>query len=327
MLPLREGVTLGEGATPVIPARSFAGPNGASPLLLKLETRNPTGSFKDRGSALVVTAARALGRERLAIASTGNAAASTAAYAARAGLSLTIVVPEWCETGKLWNTSCYGGEIRKVAGDFSAAERAYAELAASGWFPAGSDNPYRTEGTKTVAYELFEQLGDGFDRVIAPIGTGGLFVSLQKGFRELVRAGALARLPALDGVQLAGVPPLDADASAAYASRAAPSVATGINIPRPMFARESWRILEASGGMRITVGDDEILAAQRLLACREGVTAEPTGAVCVAAYRRAVERGLISPRQRVVALVTGSLKSADQLVPSCGDHGAPGGED
>jgi threonine synthase len=287
-------------------------------LYLKLETRNPTGSFKDRGSAFVAAAALAAGAPRLVVASTGNAAASTAAYAARCGLALRVVVPSWCEPAKLWNTACHGAEVRVVDGGFAEAEAEYRAHVDRGWYPAGTDNPARREGTKTLVYELFEQLGrERVDRLIVPIGTGGLIAAVHEGLTDLVVAGVIDALPRIDGVQVDGAPPLDQDAPPAPGP-SRPSVATGINIPRPFLAAAAHRAIVASGGRRLTVTDAEILAAQRRLATLEGVTAEPTGAVAAAAAWQSLAAGRIDAGEVVVALVTGSLKSAEQISAACG---------
>ena len=307
-LPLSDGCTLGEGMTPLLPAgadRLAAVPNR---LFLKLETVNPTGSFKDRGSAVVCAIASALGVQKLAIASTGNAGASMAAYAAREGLSLTALVPQSIDAGKLWQLTAYGALIRRIEGDFSHAESEYTQLVSEGYFPAGSDNPFRTEGTKTISYELLEQMKERrIDRVIVPVGTGNLIVAMFKGFLEMAAAGILNRLPAIDAVQLRSIPsllPVEGDKNA---GTTLPSVAGGINIYKPLLAEEAREAVQVSGGRVYRLDDVEILAAQRDLACAEGVGAEATGAVSVAAYRKGVEEKLISPDDTVVAVVTGHI--------------------
>jgi threonine synthase len=307
--PIGEGLTLGEGCTPIIAARTPKIVPHAGRLLLKVETGNPSGSFKDRGSALVLTGAVNSGCSRVAIASTGNAAASTAAYAARLGLQLAVIVPGSSETPKLWQVTACGGVVRKVEGGFDAAERVYNELTADGWYPAGSDNPLRTEGTKTLAFEIHEQLeGTGPDRVIAPIGTGSLIVGLYRGYLEIAASGGIAELPRIDGVQMETVTPL-ADQVRGLVRPHCPSVATGINIQRALLAREALEAITESGGSLHSVTDAETIDAHRDLALLEGIRTEATGAVGVAAYRKAVLRGEISPSELVVALITGSLKT------------------
>lgn len=307
-LPLDDGCTLGEGMTPLIKALSPQLTPRAGGLFLKYEASNPTGSFKDRGTAIVVSAAAQLGYEKLVIASTGNAGASVAAYAARLGLRLVVVAPEWVSKEKLWQITCFGAEIRQIQGSFTDAEQEYRAMAYRGWFPAGSDNPFRVEGSKTIAYEISEQLGhETIDRVLIPVGTGNHIVSAFKGFTELVEAGVLPRVPAIDGVQLDAVTPLPLQRGLTTQPSAPTSVATGINIGKSILAQEATRAIISSGGSLHTVSDEEILAAQRDLAQFEGIAAEPTGAVAVAAYRAAVAAGSIGPDERVVVPITGHL--------------------
>jgi threonine synthase len=293
----------------MLPARSPEVALGQDGLYLKIETGNPSGSFKDRGSALVVTAASRGGYPSIAVASTGNVATSNAAYASRFGLRLTVIVPSSCEDGNLCLIASRGGEIMRVQGGFLEAERQYGLLVAKGWFPAGSDNPLRTEGTKTLAYEIHEQMQHiGLDRVIVPVGTGSLIAAVHKGFAEVVASGRTDALPAIDGVQISSVAPLTRQVAGTLYDPA-PSPASGINIQRAVMASEAVEAIEESGGTLHIVRDDEVLAAQRDLARYEGVGAEPTGAVSVAAFRRAVRSGLIDRSERVVAVITGSLKS------------------
>jgi len=303
-LPLDDGCSLGEGMTPLLKAHSIM---KTRELYLKYEASNPTGSFKDRGTAVVVSAAAALGYEKLVIASTGNAGASVAAYAARLGLHLVVVAPDWVAKEKLWQITCFGAEIRQIKGSFADSEREYRALTRQGYFPAGSDNPFRVEGSKTIAYEISEQLGHrAIDRVLIPVGTGNHIVSAYKGFVELVEAGIIPKVPAIDGVQLEAVTPLPLQQGSVPKSLPN-SVATGINIAKSVLAKEATRAIITSGGRLHFVGDEEILAAQRDLAHLEGIAAEPTGAVAVAAYRSAAEAGVINARERVVVPITGHL--------------------
>lgn len=307
-LPIDDGCTLGEGMTPLIKALSPQLTSQPGGLFLKYEASNPTGSFKDRGTAIVVSAAAQLGYKKIVIASTGNAGASVAAYAARLGLRLVVVAPDWVSKEKLWQITCFGAEIRQIQGTFADAEQEYRAMAYRGWFPAGSDNPFRVEGSKTIAYEISEQLGhEPIDRVLIPVGTGNHIVSAFKGFCELVEAGVLPRLPAIDGVQLDAVTPLPLQRGLTTPPSPPSSVATGINIGKSVLAQEATRAIISSGGGLHTVSDAEILDAQRDLAQHEGIAAEPTGAVAVAAYRAAVAAGSIAPNERVVVPITGHL--------------------
>jgi threonine synthase len=306
-LPDLPQITLGEGSTPLLALAQLAADAGGGTLLAKLESANPTGSFKDRGSALVAAAARHANAIDLALASTGNAGASQAAYAARAGLRLTVAVPRSTDPGKLWQMRAHGAEIMMVDGDFSDCDAAYKALVDSGYFAAGTSNPYRQEGAKTLAYELFEQHGAGIGRVIAPCGTGGLVVALGKGFAEIAASVPGFKAPAIDVVQLGALMPLSgADPS----RKTVATAATGINIANPSMRDSVVRIVEESGGMIHSVSEEELLAAQTALAKKEGVGAEPTASVTIAAYARARREGRIGAGEVVVAIVTGHILKA-----------------
>ncbi len=307
-LPLSVGCTLGEGHSPLLPAISKEISPVPKQLYLKVETGNPTGSFKDRGSAVVISAAMAFGCTKVAIASTGNAGASISAYAARQALKLVVFVPNVVDTGKLWQLDNHGAEIRKIQGDFFKAEEEYKSIIKENCFPTGSDNPYRTEGTKTIAYEIFEQMAStGIDRVIVPVGTGNLIVSMFKGFSEIVKTGFLSSIPILDAVQLKTITPLSLQTEIPAPLTPPYSIATGINVPKALLAKEAMDAVTATGGLLHAVSDYEIIAARRDLAQFEGIGTEPTGAVCIAAYRNAIAQKLIDPGEKVVVLITGHI--------------------
>lgn len=295
---------LGEGDTPLLSVSSrIRGLDGD--IFLKVETGNPTGSFKDRGSALVAQEAKQLGYQKCAIASTGNAGASMAAYCSRMGLELTVVVPANTAPGKLKQLHYYGAIIQEVAGDFSMAETVYERLVEAGYYPAGPENPFRIEGIKSMAYEIVRQFSSAPDRVLVPIGTGGLMTSFYKGFSELYMSGEIEKIPRLDGVQLKSVPRVtELSATLGTLSK---TVATGINISQPVLAKDVCLAMKKSGGTLFRVDDQLILLAQRELALYAGVGAEATGAVAMAAYKKAIEGGLIYPDEKVVIPVTGHM--------------------
>ena len=306
-LPDLPEITLGEGSTPLLALAQVAADAGGGTLFAKLESANPTGSFKDRGSASVAAAARRAKALNLALASTGNAGASQAAYAARAGLRLTVAVPRSTDPGKLWQMRAHGAEIMLVDGEFSQCDATYKSLVASGFCPAGTDNPYRQEGAKTLAFELFEQQGTAIDRVIAPVGTGGLIVALGKGFAEIAASVPGFKSPAIDAVQLEALMPLSGPDPS---RKAVATAATGINIANPSMRERVLRIVKESGGMIHSVSEEDLLAAQSSLARKEGVGAEPTASVTVAAYARARREGRIGAGEVVVAIVTGHILKA-----------------
>jgi threonine synthase len=305
-------ITLGEGSTPLLALERVSAKAGGGKLLAKLECLNPTGSFKDRGSALIAACAAAAGAPGLAIASTGNAGASMAAYAARAGLPLTVIAPRSIDPGKLWQVNAHGARIELCDGDFAACAAAYRELVAAGAYAAGSDNDLRQVGTKTLAYELYEELEGNIDRVLAPVGTGGLVLSLYMGFADIAASVPGFRMPAIDAVQLDALRPLDGHDPARAAVRTA---ATGINIANPALRDEVVRCVRETGGRIHSVAEADLLAAQHMLATAEGVGAEPTASVTTAAYLQARAQGTITARSRVVAIVTGHiLKAPVQIV-------------
>ena len=311
-LPLYPEITLGEGSTPLLALDRVAAQAGGGYVMGKLECLNPTGSFKDRGSALIAAAAVAAGAPGLAIASTGNAGASMAAYAARAGLPLTVVAPKSIDPGKLWQITAHGARIQLCDGDFSECMNTYRALVAAGSYASGSDNDLRQVGTKTLAWELFEEAEGPIDRVIAPAGTGGLIVSLHMGFADIAATIPGFRMPAIDAVQLDALRPLDSYDAARLATRTA---ATGINIANPSLREEVLAAVSATRGKIHSVPEEELLAAQELLATREGVGAEPTASVTTAAYIRARRSGEIGANERVVVIVTGHiLKAPVQVV-------------
>ncbi len=305
-LPLKNGTSLGEGWTPLIPLSLDEKPFESTKVFLKLETGNPTGSFKDRGSALVASAAKQFGFSKLAIASTGNAGASLASYCAVEGLSLDVLVPESIGPGKIKQLHYFGAQIKKMKNDFVAVENEYTKMVHNGYFPAGPENPFRIEGLKTIAFEIFQQLyPQTCNRLFVPIGTGGLLTSIFKGFKELVQSGYMNEIPVIDGVQLHSIQPLDQQLISTLSPPVVPSVATGINIPKSTLVKEVLEAIKASQGKLYTVGDKEIIETQRELAILGGIGAEPTGVVALAAYKKALSSK--NTNENVVIPITGHM--------------------
>lgn len=306
MLPLKDGVTLGEGGTPLLKSRLGEG------LYVKFEGANPTGSFKDRGMALGVTAARESGANKVVVASTGNTAASAAAYAARAGLRCYVVLPKGnVARGKLIQAALHGAEVVMINGLFDKALDYVVNYGTKYAYPLNSFNPWRLEGQKTVAFEIYEELGCP-DYVIVPVGNAGNISAIWKGFRELAELGLCNKLPKMVGVQAEGAAPL---AEAWARGLEEPlfvdepnTVATAIKIGRPINWPKALRAVKESGGFFVKVSDGEILKAQRLLASIDGVGAEPAGAVSIAAALKLQLDG------EAVAVVTGhALKDPDAV--------------
>ncbi|MCR4391637.1 MAG: threonine synthase [Candidatus Acetothermia bacterium] len=312
-LPPVEPVTLGEGGTPLVPSLRI-GPNLGITLWFKLEGGNPSGSFKDRGAAVLVAVLRSFGIRAVADDSSGNAGSALAAYAARAGLQAQLFVPAYASEKKLAQIRAYGAGLALVPGPRErAADAVRAACAADPGLAYASHNesPYFLEGLATLAYELFEGLdGEVPDHVVAPVGGGGLFLGLGYGFARLRALGWLARAPRVHAAQAEACAPI-ARAAAQGLEEPAPAgskdtVAEGIRIPRPPRGREVLGLLRALGGAAVTVPEEEILATRAELAEREGIYVEPTSAVAVAALRALVARGAIRPGEEVVVPLTGS---------------------
>src|SRR5438128_5342438 len=274
-------VTLGEGGTPLLPAPRLSARLGLD-VWLKWEGQNPTGSFKDRGMTIAVSKALEEGAQAVICASTGNTAASAAAYAARAGLPALVLQPAGAVAiGKLAQARALGARLLEVRGSFDEALAIARELAARGTHVlVNSLNPYRLEGQKTAAFEILEQFGGLPDVVALPYGGGGNTCAYAKGFEE---AGALPRIVAVEALKREH------------------TAASAIRIADPAHAAEVAAALERSHGRVVTVSDDAILAAWRALAQEEGVFCEPASAAGVAGLAYSG----FEPGTRVVCVITG----------------------
>jgi threonine synthase len=326
-----EAVSLCEGATPLVPLPELARETGRDVrLFAKFEGLNPTGSFKDRGMTVAVTRARELGAKAIICASTGNTSASAAAYAARAGMTCFVLIPEGkIAMGKLAQAMMHGAVVLQIAGNFDDGMRLVKEVAESAPVEiVNSINPYRLQGQKTVAFEIIEALGDAPDFHCLPVGNAGNISAHWTGYCEscpgesnaltgacgfcggdcpFQRATATRR-PVMAGYQAAGAAPF---------LRGEPvpdpeTVATAIRIGNP----QSWALAKAavdeSGGWFDAFEDDEILRVQKLLAARAGVFCEPASAVAVAGALKDIACGRIPAGATVVCTVTGhGLKDPD----------------
>jgi len=307
-LPLEPGdpvVSLNEGATPLIHAPRLSERLGAE-VWLKFEGANPTGSFKDRGMTVAVSRAKGRGAEAVICASTGNTAASAAAYAARAGLRGAVIVPEGkIAIGKLAQALMHGARVIALRGNFDDALTIVRELAQR--HPVelvNSVNPYRIEGQKTAAFELIEDLGQAPEALAIPVGNAGNVTAYWRGFRE---SGAA---PLLYGFQAEGAAPLVHGSPVAEPE----TVASAIRIGNPARWEEAMDAFTASRGRVAAVSDEQILDAYRWLATDEGVFCEPASAASVAgllAHGFPVAEG-VDPPETVVCVLTGhGLKDPD----------------
>jgi len=321
-------IDLGTGFTPLVRADRLAAEVGLGELWVKNDTANPTGSFKDRVVSVALTKARQLGFKVAACASTGNLANSVAAHAARAGMVSVVFIPEDLETAKIVTTAVYGGHVIAVRGTYDDVNRLCAELASEypTWaFVNVNIRTYYAEGSKTLAFEVAEQLGwEAPDHVVVPIASGSQLTKIRKGFAELHEVGLLPDLPSVrvSGAQAAGCAPV-ATAFAEGADAIRPvkpdTIAKSLAIGNPA---DGWYALEAireSGGSCAAVTDAEIIDGIRLLARTEGIFAETAGGVTIATLVKLAAQGVIRRDERVVAYVTGhGLKTVEALAGAVG---------
>ena len=308
-------VSLGEGSTPCVEMASLGKLLGLRRLYAKLEFLNPTGSFKDRGTAIMMSVAKEHDVTEIVEDSSGNAGASVAAYAAKADIKAHIFAPVGAPTAKIGQIKVYGAEAHSVEGSREAATAAAVEYHTRRGLVYASHNlsPYFIEGTKTFAYEVAAQLDDLPEHVVVPVGNGSLFIGAWKGFRELQAGGQIARIPRLHCIQASAFMPIvAAHRGIEWTARAgARTVAGGISSADPPRKREVLRVLRDSHGAAVAVDDEDILRWQRLLAEEEGIYAEPTSAAAFAGLEALVGDGLIGDSESVLVPITGSgLKDA-----------------
>ncbi|HYT11065.1 MAG TPA: threonine synthase, partial [Mycobacteriales bacterium] len=298
-------VTLNPGCTPLVRADRLAAELGMRELWVKDDSANPTHSFKDRVVSVALTAAKALGFERVACASTGNLANSVAAHAARAGLPSVVLVPADLEPAKIVQTAVYGGTLVAVDGSYDDVNRLCSELAETDAFEHTAFvnvnvRPYYAEGSKTLGYEVAEQLGWRLPRqVVIPVASGSLLTKVDKAFGELVKIGLVEDTPwAVFGAQSSGCPPI----STAYAlgrdvvEPVRPTgIAKSLNIGNPADGPYALDAVRRTGGAVADVGDEEIRAGIGLLARTTGIFSETAGGVVVAVLRQLLASGALDP--------------------------------
>ena len=319
-------VTLGEGGTPLLPAPSLSRRTGAD-VWVKFEGMNPTGSFKDRGMTVAVSRAIDRGAKAIVCASTGNTSASAAAYAAHAGITAAVLVPEGkIAMGKLGQAVAHNGQLIQVRGNFDDCLEIARELADN--YPVhlvNSVNPDRIEGQKTAAYEVVDVLGDAPDFHFIPVGNAGNYTAYTRGYREEIARGVATRLPRMFGFQAAGSAPL----VRGEVVKNPETIATAIRIGNPASWELALEARDVSNGYFGAIDDERILAAQRLLAAEVGIFVEPASAISVAGLLDRAEAGIIPAGSRVVLTVTGhglkdpqwALRTADggQVEPTIVD--------
>lgn len=304
-------VTLGEGHTPLIHAKRLA--KLIAPgveLYLKYEGANPTGSFKDRGMTMAISKALEKGAKAVMCASTGNTSASAAAYGARAGLTVYVLIPAGkIALGKLTQAVMHQATVVQIEGNFDQALTIVKELCASHPIElVNSLNPFRIEGQKTAAMEVCDQLAGPPDVHLVPVGNAGNITAYWQGYREYHAAGQITRLPRMVGFQAAGAAPI----VLGHVVEDPQTVATAIRIGNPASWQAALRAAEESSGAIDMVTDQEILDAYGLIAAQEGVFCEPASAASVAGLRKISRSGVLKEGQTVVCTLTGhGLKDPD----------------
>jgi threonine synthase len=303
-------VTLLEGNTPLVPVPRLAEElGGGFELYVKYEGLNPTGSFKDRGMTAAISEALGRGAKTVMCASTGNTAASAAAFAARAGLRAIVLIPEGkVAAGKLAGAVAYGAQVIQIQGSFDDALSLVVEMTNKHPIAlVNSLNPYRLEGQKSAAFEICDTLGKAPDWLCLPVGNAGNITAYWMGFRQY-HALKGSGLPKLLGVQAAGAAPL----VLGHPVEKPETIATAIRIGRPARGEQAVLAAEESGGRIIAASDEQILAMQRRLA-GEGLWVEPASATGLAGLAIEIQSGRINPKgQRLVIVCTGhGLKDPD----------------
>ncbi len=295
-------VTLGEGGTPLIPAPELSRLTGAD-VWVKYEGMNPTGSFKDRGMTVAISRAIDHGAKAVICASTGNTSASAAAYAAHAGITAAVLVPEGkIAMGKLSQAVAHNGSLIQIRGNFDDCLEIARELAEH--YPVhlvNSVNPDRIDGQKTAAYEVVSQLGDAPDFHFIPVGNAGNYTAYTRGYREEAERGVATKVPRMFGLQAAGSAPL----VRGEVVKNPETIASAIRIGNPASWQLALEARDATDGWFGAIEDDRILAAQKLLSGTVGVFVEPASAISVAGLLDRAQAGVIPQGAKVVLTVTG----------------------
>jgi threonine synthase len=321
--PAETAVDIGTGCTPLVRAAHLGRVLGLERLYVKNDCQNPTWSFKDRVVSVAVSKAREFEFGTLACASTGNLANSVAAHAARAGMDAFVFVPADLEQGKIVGSAVYGPTLVAVDGSYDEVNRLCSEL--SDKYPWAFVNinvrPYYAEGSKTLAYEVCEQLGwQAPDHCLAPMASGSLYTKIYKGLKELAWLGLVEwRATRMSGAQALGCSPI-VEAWEGQSFNIKPqkpnTIAKSLAIGNPADGYYALKAMAQSGGYAVAVSDDEVVDGIKLLAETEGIFAETAGGVVVAALKRLAEKGRLDPQELVVAFITGAgLKTQEAVAP------------
>jgi len=312
-VPVAKPVSMGEGCTPLVERRYKGGR-----ILCKLEWFAPTGSFKDRGASVMISMLRQQGVEHVLEDSSGNGGAAVAAYAAAAGMRVKILAPAYTQPAKIVQMKAVGAEVELVPGTRQDCAEEAERQAERIFYASHNWQAYFLHGTKTLAYELWEDLDFlAPDAVIVPMGAGSNVLGCEIGFGELLRRGEIGRMPRIYGVQPANCAPIAAAFAAGGESavpiEVKPTIAEGTAIAKPIRLAENLRAMRNSGGAALAMSEAEIAAAHTALAAM-GLYVEPTCAQVLAAYDRLLAEGRVGPEERVVLVLTGSGLKATQKI-------------
>ena len=313
LVEAQDAVTLGEGWTPLVCGRL----DGIA-VMMKLEFMMPTGSFKDRGMTTLITYLKNCGIASVLEDSSGNAGASLAAYSAAAGMKSRILVPDTASYPKIAQMAATGADVVTVRGSRQDVADAALRYSTQIFYASHNWQPFFIEGTKTLAYELWEQLGFKVpDNIVFPVGYGSNVCGCERGFSELMRRGEIERMPRLYGVQAANCAPYFAAFAAGseqlVPTQIATTIAEGIASSKPTRVREVLRAVRGSGGSIVAVTEEEIVTALGTLA-RQGLYVEPTSAAAAAGLGQLFRDGVISPNEATVLVLTGSgLKASEKI--------------
>ena len=313
-LPLSETgsiVSMGEGNTPTVALPAVGRELGLERLYGKLEFLNPTGSYKDRGTSVMLAAVSEHGVREVVEDSSGNAGASVAAYSARSGMKAHVFVPAGAPEAKLKQIRVHGAEVHAIEGTREATTETAVSFAREQRLVYASHalSPYFPEGTKTFAYEIYQEYGRELPmHIVFPVGNGGLLLGAWRGFQELLEGGRIDRIPRLHCVQSTAVMPIAAahNGAAWDGGQATKTIAGGISVAAPPRQGQVLEALRATGGDALAVDDQDILRFQRLLAEGDGIHAEPTSAAAFAGLERLISECSVLEGDAVLVPVTGS---------------------
>jgi len=307
-------ISLGEGNTPLIKLNNISKQlDKTVDIYIKYEGLNPTGSFKDRGMTMAVTKAVEEGSKAIICASTGNTSAAAAAYAARAGITAFVLIPEGkIAMGKLAQAMMHGAVVIQINGNFDAGMQLVKDVAEVAPVTiVNSINPYRLQGQKTAAFEIVEELGAAPDFHCIPVGNAGNITAHWMGYSEYHANGIVNNLPRMVGYQASGAAPFIRGEMVDHPE----TVATAIRIGHPQSWDKAWKVQQESDGWFDECSDDELLSAQKLLAQKEGIFCEPASAISLAGALRDIKNNKIPAGSRIVCTLTGhGLKDPDTAI-------------